>query len=242
MKNRLLNSLFFLTSFCVFVTQTWVEAAETTNSNAVVASNAPTFKASVDAELLSHFVYHGLSQTNKDPCLRGSFWFNMGPQFRLGVSGSNTNYEGSDIHLWLKFSGDIKVDITSDSNLAIRFSQNQFYRSDTRNGNTIAIDLNLLTYHVIYELESNWDGTRAGSSYFSYQKSYDVFGNWKWGNQIGYAMVKATGYSDYFDVRSGLGTKLKDIFVEAYLTATSASSQFSGRGDLFAVVSAQTTF
>lgn len=241
MNFRKIGLILLVTTFGGFVTKSWGQTTSATASSSA-GGQAPSYKLTGEAALLTHFVHHGLSQTNQDPSLQGSFWFNFGPQFRLGVWGSNTNYEGSDIHLWLRFSADVKVDFNADSQLFITYNQNQFYKSASRNGNTVGLDLSLFTYHIIYELESNWDGTSSASSYYGFQKTYDVFSQWKWNNRVGYTMVKVAGYSNTFDVKTGLGTKVKDVFVEASITGTSAASQFNGRGDIFALAYIQAEF
>lgn len=234
----------FILFFALFLTygSLCLAQTETGSANSGQTQGSPTYRLLGEAELQSHFIHHGLSQTNKDPSLQGLFWFNFGPQFRLGVWGSNTNYEGSDIHLWLRFSADVKVDFSTTADLKIRYSQNQFYKSDSRNGSTVGLDLGLFTYHIIYEIESNWDGTNTGSSYYAFQKSIDVFGSWKWNNQVGYTMVKADAYSNFFDFRTGIGTQIKDIFVEVVATDTSIPSQFNERGDLFFLLSVKAQF
>lgn len=203
---------------------------------------SPTYKLSGAAEVQSHFVYHGLSQTNKDPAFNGSFWFNFGPQFRLGMWGSNTNYEGTDTHLWMRLNGDIKIDFSQNSDLVIGFSQNQYYKSNSRDGTTISLNFNFFTYHVIYELESNWEGTTSAATYFAFQKVFDVFSRYKWDNRVGYTTTAATGYSAFLDLKTGLGTQLGDIFGELSFTGTSSPSQFNGRGDYFFIFSLRANF
>jgi uncharacterized protein (TIGR02001 family) len=239
--SKMMAKCLLFTIIIVFVTKSWAQSP-TLASSRDAGGQAPSYKLTGEAELLTHFVHHGLSQTNQDPSLHGSFWFNFGPQFRLGIWGSNTNFEGSDIHLWMRFSADVKVDFNENAQLFITYNQNQFYKSSARNGNTVGLDLGLFKYHIIYEIESNWDGTSTGSSYYAFQKNTDVFSTYKWNNQVGYSMVKATGYSNYFDLRTALGTKLKDVFVEISATGTSAASQFNGRGDYFVMASVQAGF
>lgn len=202
----------------------------------------PTYKLSGDAELTSHFVYQGISQTNKNPGLLGSFWFNFGPQFRLGVWAANTNYEGSSSHLWLKLNSDIKINFSTDVDLVLTYSQNQFYSPETRNGNTIQFNLNLMSYHVIYQIQSNWEGTQSGATSFAFQKSMKIFTSWDWDNRLGYTQVKSSDHSSYFDLKTGLGTPIKDIFFEGSLTGTSNTRQLDGRGAYFIALNIRASF
>ncbi|MNJ99816.1 putative bacterial protein [compost metagenome] len=206
-------------------------------------NTAPTFKMTGEVALLSHYVKNGLSQSNKDPALQGSFWFNFGPQFRMGLWGSNVNYEGGNDHFNLNLNADLKIDFSQTTNGILKYSQNQYYKSGDRNGNTLAFHLNFGTYRVTYENESNWEGTDDRSTRFAFGKKSDVFGTWKWDNELGYNTPQVDSITSYFDFRTGLGTKVGNvIFFEGTVTATSSPSQFEGSGDVFLILSASTQF
>jgi len=196
---------------------------------------APTYKLEGNALLVSNFVSRGLTQTNNDPGLQSSFWFNFGQQFRVGVWGSNVNYPGQDTHVWLRMNADLKIVFSPNANLRFKYSVNNFYSSNSRNGNTLGLHLDLYAYKVIYELESNWEATSTRSTHFGFQKTYDVLGGWKWDNQVGFSMLKADNYQSYFDIRSFIGSNNNAFEYRAGATWTSSPSQFAGRGDLFAI-------
>lgn len=206
------------------------------------ANTPPTFHMTGSAELLSHYVEHGLSQTNKNPALQGSFWFNFGPQARIGLWGSNVSFENESVHLVLKPSAEVKVIFSQNADLIIGYSNNQYFSSTSRNGNTTYFNLTMFGYRVKYELISNWEGTSSSSTYMSLGKTFDVLGNWKWSNDIGYSTLKADGYQNYFDLKSMLGYKFTQIFVQGGLTATSTTASFNGRGGYYTVLSASVTF
>ena len=88
--------------------------------------NSPSYKLEGNAQLASNFVSRGLTQTNKDPGLQSAFWFNFGPQFRLGIWGSNVHYEGIDSHIWIRLNGDIKIDFSANANLVMKYSNNNY--------------------------------------------------------------------------------------------------------------------
>lgn len=204
------------------------------------SNNSPTFALSGDVALLSHYVEHGLSQSDKSPALQGAFWFNFGPQFRLGLWGSNTNYENSDDHFNLRINGDIKVDFSAANYMVISYSQSQYYNGGDRNGNIVGLHLHFGEYRVTYDMMSNWEGTDERSARLGFGKDTKVFGDWIWDNEAGYNSPEVSTISPYFDLRTALGTQWGPIFVEGSVTGTSAASDLNGAGDVFFILSAKT--
>lgn len=222
---QLLTSLLF-----IFTLNAYGQTPGTADTK---SPNAPSYKLEGNAQLTTNFVSRGLTQTNKDPGLQSTFWFNFGPQFRLGLWGSNVHYEGYDTHAWIRLNGDIKIDFSSNSNLVLKYSNNNYFAGNSRNGNTMGLHLDIYGYKVLYEMESNWEGSSTSSTHFAFQKTYEVFGDWKWDNQIGYSMLKVTNFQNYFDLRSFIGSSSGTFEYQAGVTWTSSPSQFAGRGDLF---------
>lgn len=194
------------------------------------------------AELLSHYVEHGLSQTDKAPALQGSFWFNFGPQARIGLWGSNVDFPGEDTHLVLRPAADVKIIFSPNTDFVISYSQNEYFSDTLRDGHTLGFHLNAFGYRVNYETTNNWEGTRTNAGYFSLGKTFTVFGDWKWDNEGGYSMLTAAGYNNYFDLRTFLGRKLGQIFLQGGVTGTSTTTQFHGAGGYFFILSASTEF
>lgn len=202
----------------------------------------PTFLLNGSAELLSHYVDHGLSQTNNAPALQGSFWFNFGPQFRVGLWGSNVNYKNGSEHLALKPSADLKVNFTSNTDLVLSYSQNLYYSTSNRNGNTLGLHLTTFGYRINYEAESNWEGTNSSATYYSLGKTFEIGRGFKWTNDVGYTMVQVNSMSNFFDLRSFVGYKLGQLFYQLGVTTTSNPGQFDGAGDFFIIGSATYEF
>lgn len=207
---------------------------------AAEGNTSPTFKLSGDVSLLSHYVENGLSHSDKSPALQGSFWFNFGPQFRLGLWGSNTDFQNGNDHFNLRMNGDIKINFSASFNTIISYSQSQYYNGGNHNGSILGMHLNFGNYRVLYDTFSNWEATHERSARFAFGAVTSVFGSWKWNNEAGYNTPNVTNLNPYFDLRTGLGIKWGVLFLEGALTATSASSQFNGRGDYFFILSATT--
>lgn len=203
---------------------------------------APTYKLEGEAALSSNSVEYGVSQSNKDPALHGSFWFNWGPQFRLGVWGGNVSYEGDETHFLLRLRADLKINFSANASAALRFGNQSYFKRGTRDGSTVGLHLDLFGYGVVYEQLSNFMGTEDPATYFAFAKTWDVFQTWKWENQIGYMMLSTNGMSAYFDVRSMLGTKPGAIYYQLGATYNSAPAQFAGAGDPFFILMATVSF
>lgn len=199
--------------------------------------NSPSFKLTGDSRIVSNFVHRGVSQTNNDPGMQTALWFNFGPQFRMGLWGSNVSYPGQDTHLWVALNADIRIPFSDQVGLRFKYSDNKYYASNSRNGNTFGAHLDIYGYKSIFEMDSNWEGTQAGANYFAFGKLYHVFGDWLWDNQIGYSMLKTSNLSNYFDIKTAFGNVKNNFEYFVSATWTSNPSQFSGRGDLFLIFS-----
>lgn len=219
-------------AFIIILFSSWTTLAAEGDSK-------PTFQLSGDVSLLSHYVEYGISQSDKSPALQGSFWFNLGPQFRLGLWGSNTNYETGNDHFNLRLNADIIVTFSQNARMYLSYSQSQFYNGGEHNGNITGLHLEIGDYRFLYDSLSNWEATNYPATRFAFGKVTPVFGTWTWNNELGYDTLTLPSYNNYFDLKTGLGTKWGVLFFEGALTATSESSQFNGRGDVFFILSAK---
>lgn len=207
-------------------------------------SDIPTFKMTGDVSLLTNYVEHGLTQTDKDPSLQGAFSFNFGPQFKLGLWGSNVNFNSTE-HFLLKLNAELKIQISTTTDFKIGYFNNQYFKTDVRNGATTYFVLNSYGYRVRYEQNDNWEGTEEISTYYSFGKIYDLSQTWKWDNEVGYTMITdVANIENFFDVRTSFlykGTG-SNVVYQITATATSAPSQFNGQGDVFVLLGATTSF
>jgi uncharacterized protein (TIGR02001 family) len=205
-------------------------------------SDVPSFKMTGDVALLSNFVEHGLTQTNKDPSLQGAFSFNFGPQFKMGVWGSNVNYQSTE-HFLLKLNAELRIQITATTEVKLGYFDNKYFKTTTRDGNTLYLAINTHGYRIRYESNSNWEGTDSASTYYALEKDFDINTDWKWGFGGGYTMQNSTAFSNYFDGRGSLYYKgSSNILYQLSLTGTSSATQFNGQGDFFPYLGASTSF
>ena len=186
--------------------------------------------------IFTHFVNKGLSHSQQDPSLQTNMFIPLGPQFRIGLWGSNVSYENSDNHIWLKVLFDLRLEFNKDVDLIIGYNINQFYKNRVRNGNDSVLSLNIFDFHIRYENESNWEGTDTRARYVSFGKSFKIYNNVEWDNQLGYSMVSVENLQSYFDIRSTLSSTFNKLEFLIAVTATSNPGQFNGRGDVFGIL------
>ncbi len=207
------------------------------------SAGAPTFKLSGGAELMTNYIHRGLTETEKDPALQASFWFNFGPQFRMGLWGTNVGYEGSDTRFLLKMNADVKVNFSESSNMIIMVSKNNYFKPEDRNGWTYGLHFGFSKYKLIIENETNWQGTNTQLMYYALGYEHDIDEKWKWPTQIGYSQFRDDGYSNYFDVRTGVHYKSNvNIRYKLDVTGATNAGQFNGRAAYAFILAAQTEF
>lgn len=206
--------------------------------------DVPTFKMNGDVSLLSNYVVHGLTQTNKDPSLQAGFGFNFGPQFKLGLWGSNVNYESTE-HFLLKLNAELRIVISATTDIKLGFNNNRYFKTTTRDGGTTYFLLTTYGYRVRYEGDSNWEGTETATTYYSFGKAIDLSPTWKWDNEAGYTMIAdVDDITSYFDLRTSFLYKSagSNVVYQITATGTSAAAQFNGRGDIAVLVGATVSF
>jgi len=205
----------------------------------------PSFKMSGDVSLLSNYVEHGLTQTNKDPSLQAAFGFNFGPQFKLGLWGSNVNFDSTE-HFLLKLNAELKILISTTTDFKVGYNNNRYFKTVTRDGGTTYVLATSHGYRIRYENDSNWEGSEYPAAHYSFGKAYDLSPTWKWDNEAGYNMiVDVDNIANYFDLRTsflykGVGS---NVVYQFTATGTSAPSQFTnGQGDVSVHIGASTSF
>lgn len=235
LPQKLIFLILLFTGACAFA-QTGSSEKDKSSGGA----NTPTFKLSGDARLSSHYVYRGLSYTDKDPGMNASFFFNLGPQFKFGFTGSNVKFEGvDDTHFWLNFRGEVKVDFNPDFIARLYYTDHRYYRSSLRNGTSLGTTMTIYGVKAQFEMDSNWEGSQTRDQYLASGYDFKLPADFILGTHLGYSMLTTDTNSNFFDVRVGLIYKTLNAGTwDVSVTSTSGQSQLNGRGDTFAILSA----
>lgn len=201
-------------------------------------SRVPKFSVSGTADLNTHFIHRGLSYTDRDPSLNADFLIHMGSQFKFGIWGSNiSQITNSDDNLWLKFVGEIRVDINPANKLEVYIHDHHFYTSQERNGQSLGFRIiGLDKYQTLLELGNNFEATHANYEYLQFTYFQPIFPEVKAAGSVGFTHHNAPGSESYFDFKAELIYQpLQSI--SGYLATTFPSNfdQFGERSKLFIV-------
>lgn len=208
-----------------------------------MTSTQPTYRLTGAATLASNFVDKGLTQTKGDPGLQTDFWFNFGSQFRMGLWGANVRYDSTPTtHFWLKANADVKVDFSANAKMNIVYSENKYYKDNDRSGNLVGLHFDFWGWKIIYDMQSNWEGTGQKATYAAAETESPVWGEYIWANHAGYVMPEAEGVTSFFDIRTGLGTKAKDFVLMGSVSFSTATGEFKDQGQLAFILSATVGF
>ena len=215
---RLILLLFF------FPTLSWAQVSNESSGKRVEG----------DASLLTNYIWHGLTQTKLNPAIQSSIFYNFNQTLRFGAWGSNVNYYNSNkANALLKIKGDIFVPLSTNTSFGIHYSDNHYYESDDRDGNTVGFNIEVYKYNFLYEQESNWQRLGVKSKYLRLEKIWDVFTTWKLETHVGYTQIEGAPFSDYFDLLSGIGFTKGAFSWQVGGTSTSNNSQFGSSADTF---------
>ncbi len=191
-------------------------------------------KVEGDASLLTNYIWHGLTQTKLNPAIQSSIFYNFNQTLRFGAWGSNVNYYNSNkANALLKLKGDIFVPLSNNTSFGIHYSDNHYFESDDRDGNTVGFNIEVYKYHLLYEQESNWQRLGVKSKYLRLEKIWDVFTTWKLETAVGFTQIDGAPFSDYMDALLGIGYTSGPFSWQIGATSTSNNSQFRGYADSF---------
>jgi uncharacterized protein (TIGR02001 family) len=197
---------------------------------------APRFTISGDADLTSHFIYRGLSYSDRDPALNAEFLLHMGSQFKFGIWGSNiSNITNVDDNLWFKFVGEIRVDINQTNKLEFYLYDNHFYPSKERNGQNLGFRLlGSDKFVTTFELGNNFEASKANYEYLAFTYIYPLFTALKATGTLGFTNHRIGGKKSFFDFRGELLYEpIKSLSTYLALTFPSDFDQFGERGKFF---------
>lgn len=195
-----------------------------------------------EVSILTDYIRKGVTQTNHDPAFQTGVGYEFSPSFRLGIWGSNVNYENESVHLNLKAYFSYRFFMTANANLLLRHDLDRYYKSTSRNGTNTSLDLTLFSYHVLYLKDDNWEGTQTQSSWFAFRKEFPYSASTAIEATAGYSMVDVNDYNNYIDLKAAYIYRENPIKLSAEITMTSNASQFNGRGNMALALQVATQF
>lgn len=189
-------------------------------------------KMFAEINLNTNYVEKGITQTDKNPSLQADVGYQYSSG-RIGVWSSNVKYaNSSDEYLNMRPYLSFRIDTSATTDISLRYDFNRYFKSSTRDGSIIGIDLNLYGYHVIYEQQEKWEGTSSNRTWYGFSKTWNAPSALTYDTTFGYSMVGADGFSNYFDTRLGANYRSGDFIYSLIHTYNSGASQFNGAGDM----------
>ena len=195
-----------------------------------------------EALITNNYVDKGITQSDKSWALQSGFGYRMGPQARLGLWGSSIKLPTNDESVNLRLYFDVRMDFTTYTNLVLRYDFNRYFASDFHNGSIFTLDFQSMGYHILAEMNDNWEGTHTSATWFGFKKEFQIPWSLIFTPTLGYSQLSADGYKNYFDIRAMVGVRAAEVLYELGITTTSESSQFQGRGATFAIFSVNAVF
>lgn len=213
---------------------------------AVVCVSAEAHAESYSEEALGHvslksqYIDDGLTQTDNSPAIQASFWYHAGPQFKLGLWGSNVNYRNEDDVFNLRISANIKTEFNATNSMNLAYSKSLYFNDGNRDGDLFGLHLSFSGFKIMYDTKSNWEGTSDRLTRFALGYAHTFPNEWIWTNSLGHNSIKNDEIEDYFDLKTSLGSYLGKILIEGSITGTTTPDQFDGQGDIFITLSLST--
>lgn len=183
--------------------------------------------------LMSNYVEKGLTQSDKNPSLGAELGYGFGAQGKIGFVAYSVKYPAEDTSVSMQAYGEYKFIFTPATDLKIRNDLVRYFSEDTRNNILIKLDQNFFGYHVLFEYEDNFEGTKSNRNWFGFHKEWPFYSIYQIDFTGGYSMLDLPGYNNYFDTKTGISYVKPNFSVGIFHTFTSQASQFHGQGDMF---------
>lgn len=197
------------------------------------AGSVASYELSGQAQLLSHFIVRGLSYSDNNPAMNASFLANLGSQVKFGFWGSNiSNLSFADDNFWFKIFTEVKMDLGNKLYADFFLDDNNFYKSNNRNGQNIGLKF----YRNLYEFGAMWmsnlEGTRSNSEYLWVGTLIDYKKGFQYGVYSGITFSHTSSIHNYMDFKIiGQYIVNANAGAEAGVTFNSIANQFGVRDD-----------
>ncbi len=191
--------------------------------------------------ILNNSVEKGITQTDSGPAIQAAIGYRWGLA-KAGLWASNVKYRDATDTVVLRPFGAYQFFFTSNANLTARFDFGYYTNDGSRNGTILSADLELFTYHVLYEKIENWEASGYDNQRVGFRKEFALFDKFGLDAAAGYNLVDAAEYSDYFDLRGAINYRYGAIKFELAGTYASNESEFGSRAGPFLIVGMEVNF
>lgn len=191
--------------------------------------------------VVSNYVEKGLTQTDSGPAIQAEVGYKW-TQARIGLWASNVKFLNASDTIVMRPFVNYRFLFTDNAHLTLRLDTAKYFNDGSRNGNIFSADLEMFTYHVLYEKVENWEGTDYDNQRIGAKKEFNFYDKFNLNLGAGYNKVDADGHAHYFDARVGINYPYDALKFEVAGTATSNNSEFGSRAGPFLIVSLEARF
>lgn len=221
--------------FAVFTLLSFSAFAQTTGQSA-----GPRVYGDID--IASDYNEKGLTQTDHNPAVIAGFGYWFGQSGRIGVQASNVKYKNFDSTVRGDGFAEYKFFFSQAADLKIKTAYSYYSPTAGRNNLLTGLDLNLFTYHFLYEHDDNFEGTKTRRDWVAFHKDWNFSTNFQFNLTVGYSMLQDSTLKNYFDTRVGVSYVSGNFVAGVYNCYNSKASQFNGQGDMAFILQAGVRF
>jgi uncharacterized protein (TIGR02001 family) len=196
-----------------------------------------------DITITSDYNEKGLTQTDHNPAVIAGFGYWFGQAGRIGVQAGNVKYQDFDSTVRGDLFAEYKFFFSQNADLKVKTSYSYYSPSAGRNNLLTGLDLNLFTYHFLYEHDDNFEGTKTRRDWLAFHKDFALGTSFQFNLTVGYSMVQSSTLQNFYDTRDGVSYLSGNFYAGLFNCYNSKSSQFPhGEGDMAFIVEAGVRF
>ncbi len=181
-----------------------------------------------DLKIMTNYQERGITQSGRNAAIYLDLGYEIGAG-RVGGAAANSQYDYELVSGEARVYGEYKFVFTPNTDLRIRNDLVRYFEESRRSKIVVLLDQNLFSYHVLFQREDNFEGTKKMRNWYGFGKDWILSQSFKINTTVGYSMVE--NYDNFFDTYVGftmVGSKLNVTIANTYI---SKSAQFGGAAD-----------
>lgn len=193
------------------------------------SGSVPARQFYASAQLTSNLVETGITQTKGSPAFVTAFGYKFGSG-KIGVSGNNVKYEGSDAQLNLRLGADYKFQLSQGFDMNIENRLSRYFTDDNRNSFDFGLGFNFSTWSISFKFTNNYEGTKTERNYIALNNNWNLGGFWSLDTRFGYSLYKYLEVKNFYDFLFQVNYKwneLKLFLAVTYVSQTEVFNQAS---------------